>query len=198
MTTMSVPTITMPKEEAIRAYRQFRQDCHGNPTEQDQAVMMGLKALSQGKAVIDLFEAMRAAGLDEQRRPKLAITRANWEHVTYWEPWRQRQIVQFGRWPAPRRGRQAVAAELPRAVFDTRVSLSTGFRAVVPYIPPSVRPQVLDGYHILWEAVWEPAPPTDPFLLRHLHGSLYAVLAVWDLTPLERAVMSSSLATQPR
>lgn len=42
---------------------------------------------------------------------------------------------------------------------------------------------------ILWEAEWQAVPPKDPALLRHLGGDLYAVVAVWDLTELERAVL---------
>jgi hypothetical protein len=62
--------------------------------------------------------------------------------------------------------------------------------AIVPTIPPDLRPpHALRGYHILWEAAWTPTPPSDPVLLKSLGGPLYAVLAQWDLTPLERAVL---------
>jgi len=33
-------------------------------------------------------------------------------------------------------------------------------------------------------------PPRDPALIRHIRGDLWAVLAVWDLTELERAVLA--------
>lgn len=63
-------------------------------------------------------------------------------------------------------------------------------RARVPFIPPQHRPRFrLDRYHLLWDAVWEQALPVDPLLLKHLDGPFYAVLAAWDLTPLEQAVM---------
>jgi hypothetical protein len=32
--------------------------------------------------------------------------------------------------------------------------------------------------------------PVDPALLRHIRGDLWAVLAVWNLTDLERYVLS--------
>lgn len=38
-------------------------------------------------------------------------------------------------------------------------------------------------------------PPGDPLLLKHLAGTLYAVLAVWDLTELERAVFGGRMRT---
>jgi hypothetical protein len=59
----------------------------------------------------------------------------------------------------------------------------------VPPIPPRFRPGQPDRYHILWEAEWAKVPPRDPALLRALGDGLYVVLAVWDLTELERAVL---------
>jgi len=52
----------------------------------------------------------------------------------------------------------------------------------------------LSHYHILWEATWEqtnPPPPRDPALLRHIAGDLWVVMRTWDLTDLERAVLSA-------
>jgi hypothetical protein len=191
MSLSTLPSITMPRQEAIRAYREFRQACHGNPTDMDSAVMMGLKALAKGHAIIDLDAAMRAAGVDDRQRPKLAVARASWDFVSYRTAHRN-DAVEFFRPPLPRRGRAALAATVARGALPF---VRHGFRAAVPYTPPSVRPRQPDDYHILWEAVWEPTtPPFDPFLLRRVRGNLFAVLAVWDLTDLERAVMAQSLA----
>ena len=64
-------------------------------------------------------------------------------------------------------------------------------RAMVPLVPPPLRPaHALRNYHVLWEADWQQAPPADPALLKHIGGDLYAVLAIWDLTELERAVLA--------
>lgn len=67
-------------------------------------------------------------------------------------------------------------------------------KAMVPTIPPALR-HALRGYVILWEADWTVGamiPPGDPALLKHLGGDMYALLAVWDLTPLERAVLAGA------
>jgi hypothetical protein len=50
---------------------------------------------------------------------------------------------------------------------------------------------------VLWEADWKvhPVPPGDPALLKHIGGDLYAVVAVWDLTPLEQAVLAARADT---
>jgi hypothetical protein len=72
--------------------------------------------------------------------------------------------------------------------FDRRRMAST----VVPLVPPRFRPRRprLARCHVLWEVEeWSPVPPVDPALLRHIRGDLWAVLATWDLSPLERAVL---------
>ena len=48
----------------------------------------------------------------------------------------------------------------------------------------------LDRYFILWEADWQRRAPVDPALLRPVGGDLYVVVATWDLTDLERAVLN--------
>lgn len=66
-------------------------------------------------------------------------------------------------------------------------------KAMVPTIPPALRPpHKLSGYVVLWEAEWTVGAmiaPGDPALLKHLGGDMYALLAVWDLSDLERAVL---------
>jgi hypothetical protein len=67
-------------------------------------------------------------------------------------------------------------------------------KAMAPTIPPALRPpHHLRNYHLLWEAEWTVGsmiPPGDPALLKHLGGDMFAVLAVWDLSPLERAALA--------
>lgn len=69
-------------------------------------------------------------------------------------------------------------------------------RTIVPLIPPRYRPRRgrLSSCHLLWEVeAWDLTPPTDPALIRHLRGDLWSVLAVWDLTDLERAVLAQRI-----
>jgi hypothetical protein len=63
---------------------------------------------------------------------------------------------------------------------------------IVPLIPPEHRPNRnrLPRFHILWEVEkWDPTPPRDPALLKWIGGDLWEVVATWDLTELERAVL---------
>ena len=66
--------------------------------------------------------------------------------------------------------------------------------SLFPLVPRPIRPSGRVGaYHVLWDANWHLVPPEDPALLQHVGGDLYAVVAVWDLTGLERAVLSGRL-----
>lgn len=75
---------------------------------------------------------------------------------------------------------------------------SNAWSSMVPIVPPKHRPpgtSTLDSYLVLWEVenwMWSapPMPPGDPALLRRVGGDIYAVLAVWDLTDLERLVLA--------
>lgn len=189
---MDVATITMPKAEALAAYHDYRIAVRDNPNRQDRALMLGYKALSKGRAIVDLVEVMRMAGVhDKPSLPKLAVARADWKHVVFntlgWGTVRW----EFSRWPrsAARQSIRVPAAGFPKAD-------SWGHHAVVPIIPPKLRPAGdLSAYCILWEADWK-RPPGDPLLLKHLVGTMYAVLALWDLTELERAVLGHRLAAR--
>jgi len=70
---------------------------------------------------------------------------------------------------------------------------NSAWRAMAPIVPPALRPQhALSGYHVLFEAEWSrhsPPAPVDPALLKHIGGELYAVVCMWELTELERAVL---------
>jgi hypothetical protein len=84
----------------------------------------------------------------------------------------------------------------PQGTFaNTGVSHRTG-NAVLPLIPIKYRPRrAMENYHVLWEATWEPVPPVDPFLLRRIDESdLWLVLAMWELTEVERSVLATRIA----
>lgn len=184
---MNVPTITMDREAAKDAYREYRQACRDNPSEADRVVMMGYKAMAKGRAIIDLVQAMAAGGLDKQGRPKLAVGRASWEWIEYRCYFNG--DVHFSRRPWSNYPDYII----PPGTFNAdSIDRKKSWQAMVPAIPPSIRPASnLDQYHILWEAEWQVVPPRDPLLLRKLNGNLYVVLAVWDLTELERAVLGA-------
>jgi len=189
---MNVQTITMPRKEAYEAFREYREAFRRDGQVRDAALMRGYKALAKGKQVIDLAEAMKTAGLDAQGRPLLAVCRADAQrcHIEAWDTgglrfWMDRE----GR---DRESRRFV--QVPNGTFTWPQGFIfwklRNWSALVPMIPPRYRPvSALSNFHVLWEATWQTEPPKDPMLLRRLDGMLFAVLACWDLTELERAVL---------
>lgn len=185
--TMQVATIKEDKYKARDKYAEYRKAAKKFPRVKNYEVLRKTyRAISQGKHVIDLHESLRMAGLDAQGRPKLAICRAD-----YTRCWLTRSDgkVRFSgaEWP-----RAAEMVQVPDSVFGSTL-IRQRLRAIVPSIPPRFLPEeTLDHFHILWEANWE-AVPVDPMLLRHLSGPFFTVLAAWDLTPLEQAVLRASV-----
>lgn len=186
--------------DARRLFLEYRNAVRQNWTEADEALMRGYRELSRGRRLISMKQTMRQGGFDEQGLPRLAVARADRDRA-YTEPitsdgsgvvwtvpdgssttwdnqYRTRYRVRF----------RAGTFEVPESLPWTRWGVHS---AIVPSIPPRLRPAgKLDRFHILWEADWRLDPPQDPALLRRLMGDLWVVLAVWDLTSLERAVLA--------
>ncbi|MGE4190727.1 MAG: hypothetical protein AB7G12_12625 [Thermoanaerobaculia bacterium] len=156
---------------------------------EDRRTLRMLNALSRGEKLLDVHQAIAAAGCKADGSPALAIARANWQYCFCAE-------CNGHIWFRGRPGwhdHRLWAEHVPRGLLPGFAKPVGGYtwRAVVPQIPPRHRPAGnLMHYHILWEAEWDQVP-TDPVLLKHLFGSFYAVLAVWDLTAVERAVLGT-------
>ena len=195
----TVPLIEEPPAQARRKLAAYRGSLRRRASAEYAAIASGYEALAAGKRLLHLANAVAAGGWDDQGRPRLAIARAD------------RRLVRFSlsqRW----------ARSEARVLFDARSANGRGnpgpslvrsvelklmpperpgweghrrARAIVPLIPADVRPatgQEKDWY-VFFEAEWSVVAPVDPYLLKHLHGELYVVLAEWALTPLEQAVL---------
>lgn len=185
---MNVQTITMSKKDALEAFRAYRKAVRERHSAEDVALMRGYKALAKGRQVLDVHDTFQRAGVDARGRPRLAISRADLGRVEmyYYRDGSARFSRRRGyHW---QKGETFYRVLLPAGTLPANRA-SGDASAVVPIIPPRFRPvHALRGYHVLWEAEWEDVP-RDPMLLKHLSGALYAVLAAWDLTELERAVL---------
>lgn len=208
---MHLEAITMDRADARRAYLDYRDaireaqhheldEVQQRQLDQDRAIAAGYKALSVGRQLIRLSDAFTAGGFHTTGRntgmPKLAIMRADLPRVRCT---RQRSgRIDFE--PADNRHHRQASKLLridgpPIPDFD---GFSVRRIADVPPVPPALRPGPhARNYHILFEAEWRtettPRAAGDPALLKHLRGDLYAVLAVWDLTPVEKAALDGSL-----
>jgi hypothetical protein len=177
------------RDEARGMWRKY-QEHRAYQSPYDEEIAAIYKRIAQGKTVIRALESIRAAGFDADGLPKLAICPA---HMT--ECWYQvrggpaNRSVRFGkRSPATHETRAVVRFDWPNAP-ETK---GWDHCAQVPLIPVHLRPKRgLQNYHILWDAEWAKRYPVDPYLLRRFGGDAWLVVAAWDLTDVERAVMSS-------
>jgi hypothetical protein len=174
--------------EAVRHYARAVKERH---SEEYKVLLDGYRAILRGKRVIDLNGAIASAGTDELGRPKLAVVRADcaWCQVHRIDGMAVRFESRHVRheWLSAR-GRRA---RIQVHGFSGRLLAFGGAHdAMAPLIPPQHLPAAhrLSEYVVLFEADWQRAP-VDPILLRPINHPLYAVVAAWDLTSLERAVL---------
>ena len=203
---MNVPTMEMHPAEAEARAEEYREALRRRADEEYEQVLAGLERMAEGESVLSLRDAMRSAGTDDRGRPRLAVARADREQVKL-TVHKRRTFVDFD-------------ARSPRATvhsdtLEVRVDLGgrppsdawgdyrtmERWYALVPMVPPAGLRKIggssrLREHFVLWEVEeWSPRrieadPPVDPLLLRRLGGDLHAVLHAWDLTDLERSVMS--------
>lgn len=193
---MELATIEATPEEAKAKLDEYRRAVRETHDKTDEMILRGYKELEKGRALIRLTESVRSAGVDDNRLPRLAVARATDERVRCMADsrttvfWPESMRVS---WWGPQQ-RAGLNSGVVRLTINRPELLSQGDprgSAIVPLIPPALRPaRALHRYFILFEAVWEPNPPTDPALIRHLIGDLWVVVATWDLTELERAAIA--------
>lgn len=199
---MNVPLIRMEPAEARDQLREYRKSLHRRADAEYVPVARGLAALADGTPILSLPLAIQAGGFDERMRPRLAIGRADRKQVEF--TWREGRVATFsttlpGYQQTPTLVRAVdMGQEHGVLVRGGWTDTVRGF-ALVPMIPAAIRNAVRFAAHhcfILFEVEqWSDTrigaqPDRDPYLLRHLHGDAYAVLAEWDLTPLEQLVMA--------
>jgi hypothetical protein len=202
---METTHIVVSKAEAEVLYRKYKEHAaYSSPI--DWEIQRTYQLLSKGKLVIKALESIATAGVNDKGLPKLAIASAtakacylerrarggctmassdNWRAVKNRNVWRD-GVFTFppDSFPMGWNGK-----------FRTERS---DHKAQLPLVPVHLRPKRgLANYHILWEAEWEPIPPRDPYLLRRIgKADLWLVVAHWDLTEVERAVLATRVPVQ--
>lgn len=192
---MKVEQLQVDPVKAYEYWRKYQSHVH-RQTPADAEIAAIYKRIAQGKTVIRALESIRTAGLGADGCPKLAIAPAHM--TTAW--WRiLRDSCTFGkRYPNSRDRLEVVRMDWPgieaEHLRSARGRHQWAWGATVPLIPVHLRPKRgLQNYHILWEAEWTQRYPVDPYLLRRFGGDAWLVVAAWDLTDVERAVMSSQV-----
>lgn len=183
---MKVEQLQVDPTRARELWRKYQSHVH-RQTPADAEIAAIYKRIAQGKTVIRALESIRAAGFDAEGFPKLAIAPAHMSSC-FWRPATNR--CTFGkRYPNTRDRMDVVRMDWPG--LNSRKYEG---EAIVPLIPVHLRPKRgMQNYHILWEAEWTKRYPVDPYLLRRFGGDAWLVVAAWDLTDVERAVMSSRM-----
>jgi len=181
---MNVEKLQMDKVHARNLYQSY-QEHRAGMTKDDQAIAAIYKRIAAGKLVIRALASITAAGLDTAGLPKLAIMRADQRKVEC--SLYENQVTFY----VPRR--HYTSKDRNFTIPMPGASYRTPRIADVPLIPVHLRPRkAIEKYHVLWEADWNQYP-TDPYLLRRFGEDAWLVVAAWELTPVERAVMSTKL-----
>jgi hypothetical protein len=194
---MDLAPLELTPEAAAERLKAYEAQLADERTAEDDAIRAGYRAAARGLPVIALSDVIARGGYFANGLPRLAIARA--DATTCWlriDDRSSRRLLTYRdeEWDRGRArvGRHRVAVDVPRPQAET----NRPWRAstIVPSIPPDVRPrrQRLWRFHVLWEVErWDPTPPRDPALLRHIRSDLWSVVATWDLTDLERAVLTA-------
>jgi len=187
--TITAPRIEMPVKEARELYRKYREHQHySQPI--DREIQRTYQLIAQGRVIIRALEAVKAAGLNADGLPKLAIMQAT-ERKCRFRGWEDGSCEFTAERPHSRDKRtvsfQRGSFAFPKTIWNAE--------AVLPTIPVHLRPKrALANYSVLWEAEWTKVPPVDPFLLRRIgKADLWLVVAAWDLSPVEQAALAGRM-----
>lgn len=216
---MNLDTVTIDRTEAREAYANYARAAKRERDEQARREMEQISAaykaaMKEGVDLIALTPTIKRGGSTIKVReggwkagnyllPSIAVCRAS-ARFCFTLGVDQRGGIRFSD-----RLRFAPSYRAGIVDLDTAFDIPSDFKgeqlgsytseswsAQVPIVPPEHRPaRGINNLFVLWEVdewVWkrDPAPSRDPALLRHVGGDVYAVLAQWDLTDLERLVLS--------
>lgn len=181
--------LEVDKEKAETEYKKYLKACKGQSYPHFQKMKKVYYQLKKGYQVIDLNQAMEKAGLNEKCEPILAIARADMKKVTF------RRDFSYGTGFYERLNRSnwnpsfKKVYEAGKTVFGDNLT-TKDLETSVPPIPPEHLPNGNPhNFHILFEVKDWAEITTDPILLKHISGSLFVVLAKWDISKVEQMVL---------
>ena len=159
---MNVQTISNTRFDAQGKFREYKEAYEKTKSPEDRILMRTYKQLSRGVVLLNLFDVMQTAGVDEQHRPKLAIARADAKHVWFYKNVWRRRGPQVSRFTISRDNLDHAITQhvdFPPTIWSRDCPLNCDYinkrthptlRAMVPLIPPRLRPSdSLENYHIL-------------------------------------------------
>lgn len=199
---MNAPKIEISKEKAKEIYGDYLEAVKTRKEKYLQDLKQVYYHLSKGNPVLDIYEVFKKSGVNESGEPKLAICQADARECYF----RKRELgsgtfSRFKDWG------KAESVSLPSNTFpdwprgmikkewgegEIEGILRREVKTTVPIVPAHLLPTgKLDNYYILWEvSEWNEVPiVADPFLLKRINDNAFIVLAEWDLTEVEQAVI---------
>lgn len=152
--------------------------------------------MKKGLGILDVFLAVKKAGLNQDGEPRLAIAPSDAIKGCFKKRYSDGNDDYF--YTEKKTGWGGlVSVKLPKGTFPAwprsdRYSVQRQeISSPVPIVPPKLIPAGhLSNYFTMWEVDhWDVEPPSDPILLKRISDNLFVVLASWDTTPLERSII---------
>lgn len=195
---MNLSTIVVSQEEATEKLAEYQAAIRRDGNAEDVAIVQAYRAAARGLAVISLSRVVGEGGYHDNGWPRMAIARADCTEVEV--RWHgsgdDRYLVFRDEFAGITRWNPSLVGPHHVKVAPSECSPLVSGRAVcapIPLTPPRFRPKRprLANLHVLWEVeTWTKKPSKDPALVKHIRGDLWVVLATWDLTDLELAVLA--------
>ena len=197
---MQIEQHSLSQEKAKELWKEYREAIKQNKSDKFlQDMKKVYNQLKCGRKVVDINTIVERGGITKNFEPKIAIALASSKnvHCTYRASGKvlYQNSLGYFRNMIDIETAQETLPQLPiehqEKDWNNRPDGKKRLTAPVPQIPASLRPKgKLKNYYVLCEVdKWKPEPPTDPFLLRRLTPNMFVVLAAWNLTDLEKAVM---------
>jgi len=190
---METERIVVDRVEARALFRKYREHRHWSEPI-DKEIQRTYQLIARGQVIIKALESVVTAGVGEDGLPKLAIARA--DATTCFLEYRHDggARMSMDQWAQENHRRRYL--DFAAGAFPAPPNRRWRAQAMVPLIPIDIRPRRgIENYHVLFEAVWAPTPPRDPMLLRRIgEADLWVVVAAWELTEIERAVLAARVS----
>jgi hypothetical protein len=204
---MNAPTIQISKEKAKKIYKDYLEIVKTRKEKYLQDLKQVYYHLSKGDKILDIYEVFKKAGVNKDGEPKLAIVRADAKKCVFRKKelgsgsftenfgWRDKEMSASFDINLPTNTFPKWKTELRKEVFEKEATLKIirpDIQTKTTICPPHLLPNgELSNYYLLWEVdKWNEVPVAkDPFLLKRINSNAFIVLAEWDLTEVEQAVI---------
>jgi len=201
-TLKEIPKIKEPKEQAKEEWKKYCEVLKKRKEKYLRVMKDAHYQMKEGRELIDVYNIMKHAGLNENNEPRLAIARADLKTVYFIK---QDEGAGFFSSESSNWNESKNNVGLPQNTFKVHWERRTEddnsswnikdktIQTKVPIVPIELLPEGdLSNYYILWETSdWEVLPETkDPILLKRISENLFAILGSWDLTELEQSIIA--------